>query len=90
MDRFISIDGMPSKNDALVQPTPLLVNVNIKTLHYKVLGVITHYGIITNGHYTYCHNNETTWSEASDLAITPKSPPNNGYATLLELKSNLG
>ena len=74
----------------MVQLTPLGITINSKTLQYKVVGVIAHYGTITSGHYTYCHNNETTWTEVSDLSITPTPPPSNGYIILLELVSNLG
>ena len=90
LDRFLSTDGVLSKNEAMVQLTPLEITINSKTLQYKVVGVIAHYGTITSGHYTYCHNNETTWTEVSDLSITPTPPPSNGYIILLELVSNLG
>ena len=90
LDRFIISDGMPRKNTAIVHPTPVKININNKMLRYRVAGIIAHYGTMSSGHYTYYHNCESYWTEISDLTISSKPAPNNGYIMLLELESNLG
>ena len=81
---------MPRKNTALVHPAPVKININNEVLQYRVAGIIAHYGTMTSGHYTYFHNNESYWAEISDLSISRKAPPDNGYVVMLELESNLG
>ena len=90
LDRFTISNGMPVKNTTLVHPSPVKIDINSEILQYRVAGVIAHYGIMTSGHYTYFHNNESCWIEISDLSISRKTPPKNGYVVLLELESKLG
>ena len=90
LDRFTVSNGMPVKNTTLVHPSTVKININSEVLQYGVAGVISHYGTMTSGHYTYFHNNESCWIEISDLSISRKTPPMNGYVMLLELESNLG
>ena len=81
---------MPKKNEVSVHPSPVKLNINNNIIQYRVAGIIAHNGTLESGHYSYFLKDKSGWLEISDLAMSKKAPPGNGYLVLLELELNLG
>ena len=87
LNRFIDSNGKLSKNNVPINPTSIKVKINEEHFLYEVKGVISHYGNLSKGHYTFCRKSESSWIEISDKTVFYNiTPPENGYLVLLEQK----